>query len=65
MKRYTFQVNMHFGDREICAVAMTLLPNWPSPVLVPAPNLTTLLRRIKKNCGLKLEEIVLEFQPEN
>jgi len=33
--------------------------------VVHAPNLPTLLKRIKTKCNLTLEEIALEFQPES
>jgi hypothetical protein len=69
MERYKFQVNMHFGKREISAAAMTSLylvegyhgNNFP---IITAPNLPVLLRKIKTRCNIKLEQIVLEFQPE-
>ena len=71
MLRYTFQVNMHFGKREVSASAISCL-FWKTnissaqgtyPVFF-APTLPAVLRKIKNKVGLKLEEIVLEFQPE-
>ena len=55
MKKYEYQINMKFGDRVISACGIK--------GALTAHNLPTLLRRIIRKHSIKLEQIVLSFQP--
>jgi len=62
MKKIEFQVNTGFdkGSYKISAAGY----DKGKHLIVFASNFPTLLRRIKKVHGLKLEQILLSFQPE-
>lgn len=64
--RHTFQVNMNFGDKGR-ADHISAFPLGTGHIehLTFAQNIPTLLRRIKTRCKCRLQDIVLEFQPEN
>ena len=55
MKKYSYQINMKFGNKTISACGIK--------GAITAHNLPTLLRRIVKKHNIKLEQIVLTFQP--
>ena len=55
----SLQVNLHFGDHTISACGMFN----KEMKLVTANNFPTLLRKIKK-LGIKVENLILTFQPE-
>jgi hypothetical protein len=59
-KRYDFQVNLHFTDRQVSACGMG-----PEECLVVfTRSLSGIPKAIQKKTGLRLEQIVLSFQPE-
>jgi len=53
----SFQVNMHFGEKEMSACGAL--------GLVFAPTLNKLVKKIQKKFDLKLEQIELTFQPKS
>jgi len=53
--RYIFQINTRYGVK--------LMSAFGSLGLVIAPSLTVLLRKIMKAFDLRIEQIILEFQP--
>jgi hypothetical protein len=59
-KKYEFQVNLHFTDKvvSVCGSA----PEGPRVIF--ARSLGWIPKAIQKKTGLKLEQIVLTFQPE-
>jgi hypothetical protein len=56
-KTHSYQVNLHFGVKVISAAGEL--------GVVTANSLGVLLKKIQKHHNLKLEQIVLTFQPEN
>jgi hypothetical protein len=57
MNKYTFQVNLNFGPRVVSAYGKTSF--------IMATNLKGLIRKIQKKYNLKVEQIILTFQPES
>jgi hypothetical protein len=59
MVKYEFQVNLGFGNRCVSGCGMT-----PDGVKVfIAPSIRMLLRKIIKKTNIKINQIVLTFQP--
>jgi hypothetical protein len=71
VKRYSFQVNLHFTEEQVSAagvapVLQTNLFGTPETrtVVCYARSLGWLPRKIMRKTGLSLEQIELTFQPE-
>jgi hypothetical protein len=58
------QVNMHFDKTHISGCGSIERGEELEGVCLFAPNLPSLLRKIRKKFGAKLEDITLTFQPE-
>jgi hypothetical protein len=61
MKKFEFQVNMGFGLNVMSACGY----DGTETIAVSARTLRLLLRKIIKKTGLKIEQIVLSFQPDS
>ena len=59
MKKYEFQVNMGFGLNMMSACGYVDTKT----IAVSARTLRLLLRKIIKKTNLKIEQIILSFQP--
>jgi hypothetical protein len=57
--KYTFQVNLNFGNSiSACSLDENIH-------VIYANNLPNLIKKIKKEHNIKLEQIILTFQPED
>lgn len=59
MKKYEFQVNLGFAKDRVSGCGST--PDGVRAFF--APSLRMLLRKIVKQAGIRIEQVVLTFQP--
>lgn len=65
MGKYEFQVNLHFTDGQVSACGSCHINSYKAETIaVFARSLSGIPKAIQKKTGLRLEQIVLTFQPE-